>query len=573
MYLLGIAGQVHDASAALLKDGEIVAAVEEERFSRFKHMGMLQSEGLPSRSIDYCLEKAGITLAEVDHICYFFQPFRELYHQLKFEAKRLFNDPTARVFYMFQKAELFKAHLKTIGLLRTRQRGRAKVHYVEHHRCHAATCHFLSGVHESAVLIMDAIGEHASTTWYHAVGNQMTCLKTIDYPASLGMLYAQVTRYCGFTPWADEYKLMGLASFGEPKYLDVFRDLLQLGAKGSYRINMKYFNRSFRGPDLLGPLFYGTLGPAREKGDEVTSHYKNVAASLQRRLEEVALSMAEELYRVTKTPNLCLSGGVALNCSMNGTLSRHSPFKNIIIHNASGDNGTSLGAALYVWHSVLGNPIKKDIPNHAYLGPSYTNQRILRALEAAKCRSFRECDEEELLEVTAKCITNGEIIGWFQGGMEWGPRALGARSILADATNPKMKDILNKWVKHREEFRPFAPTVMEEDVHDYFECQGRSPYMTVVYAVREEKRSVIPAVTHIDGTARVQTISEADHPRYYRLLRKLKELTGVPVVINTSFNVMGEPIVCTPEDAIRCFYGTGIDRLIIGNYIVTKADR
>ena len=345
MYLLGIAGQVHDASAALLKDGEIVAAAEEERFSRFKQMGMLQSGGLPHQSIRYCLEEAGITLQDVDHICYFFQPIRELFHQVKFDAKRLFKNPVLAAYYIFQKAEIFKAHLKTIGLMRPQMSKKAKVHYVEHHRAHAATCHFLSGVDESAVLIMDAAGEHASTSMYHAVGNKMTCLKSINYPHSLGMLYAQVTRFCGFTPWVDEYKVMGLASYGEPKYLDVFRDVIQLRPGGEYRLNMRYFNKNFKGPDLLGPLFYSAFGPARKKDEPVASKYMDIAASLQARLEEVALYIVEELYRLTQTPNLSLSGGVALNCAMNGKLHSQSSFKKIIVHNASGDNGTSLGAA------------------------------------------------------------------------------------------------------------------------------------------------------------------------------------------------------------------------------------
>lgn len=419
---------------------------------------------------------------------------------------------------------------------------------------------------------MDNIGENAATSWYHTIGTKMKRLKTIDYPHSLGRIYAELTRFCGFMPWSDEYKLMGLASFGTPTYLDTFRDVIQTRPKGEYRLNLKYFNRALKGPVLLGPVFYETFGPPRKRGEPLTQEHTNIAASLQKRLEEVALYMAAELYRLTGTPNLCVSGGVALNCSMNGRLHADSPFKEIIVHNASGDAGTALGAALYAWHSILGNPISTDIPNHAYLGPSYTNEQILAVLRAAKCPHVHKYDEAELLDVTARAIARGEIVGWFQGGMEWGPRALGARSILADARNPDMKDILNKWVKRREEFRPFAPTVTQEDAHEYFHCNGASPYMTVVYKVREDKRAVIPAVTHVDGTARVQTISEKDHPRYYRLLRRLKELTGVPVIVNTSFNVMGEPIVCTPADAIRCFYSSGIDDLVIGDYIITKTN-
>ncbi|HEU5322893.1 MAG TPA: carbamoyltransferase N-terminal domain-containing protein, partial [Methylomirabilota bacterium] len=449
MYVLGIAGQVHDAAVALLKDGEIVAAAEEERFSRQKFMGMLQCEGVPSQSLRYCLATAGITLDEVDHIAYFFRPFVELWHQARFDARRALRRPATGLFYMFQKAELCKAHLKTIGLLRMQQRRPSRVHYVEHHKAHAASCHFLSGEAESAVLVMDAIGEHASTTWYHAVGADLRRLKTIDYPHSLGMLYAQVTRFCGFTPWSDEYKLMGLASFGEPRYLDAFRDVIQSRPGGEYRINLDYLHPSLKGPDLLGPKFFATFGPARRKDETVTDHYTSIAASLQRRLEEVALDMAAELHRRTGTRHLCVTGGVAHNCSMNGKLRTQSPFTKLTVHNASGDTGTALGAALYVWHSVLGHPIRTQVGNHAYLGPSYSNARILAALRAAKCTAYREYDEEPLLETTAKSITNGEIVGWFQGGMEWGPRALGARSILADATNPKMKDILNKWVKHR----------------------------------------------------------------------------------------------------------------------------
>lgn len=570
-YLLGIGGQVLDASAALLRNGEIVAAAEEERFSRQKFQGMMQAGGLPWKSIDYCLKQAGISIDDVDHICYFFRPWNEFFNQIWHDTKRSLRNPAAGAFYMFQKAEILKAHLKSLRLLQMqRKNGRAQVHFVEHHQTHAATCHYLSGEQETAVLVIDAIGEMASTSWYHMQGTQSRLLKRIDYPHSLGMLYAQITRFCGFAPWSDEYKLMGLASFGEPEYLDQFRKIIPLRPDGGYRIDTSYLSPALRGPDLLGEKFYRTFGPARQKGQAVDRHYTNVATSMQRRLEEVALAMAEELHRQTKASTLCVSGGVALNCSMNGKLYLHSPFSRILTHNNSGDSGTSLGAALHVWHAVLGNPLPRKIPNHGYLGPTYDNAQILAAIRAAKCETFEECDEATLIDKTANFIKDGEIVGWFQGGMEWGPRALGARSILADATNPAMKDILNKWVKHREEFRPFAPAVLEEDAKDYFEMNGPSPYMTVVYKVREEKRTAIPAVTHIDGTARVQTVSADDHPRYYQLIRRFKELTGVPVVVNTSFNVMGEPIVCAPEHAIRCFYGTGIDRLVIGNYIITK---
>ena len=573
-YLLGIGGQVLDASAALLRDGEIVAAAEEERFSRQKFQGMMQAGGLPRKSIDYCLKKAGITIDDVDHICYFFRPWNEFFNQIWFDAKRSITSPLAGAFYMFQKAEILKAHLKSLKLLQMqRTKGPAQVHYVEHHMTHAATCHFLSGEEHTAIMCIDAIGEIASTSWYDARGTNMELLKRIDYPNSLGMLYAQVTRFCGFKPWSDEYKLMGLASFGEPEYIEKFRKIIILDEDGGYHIDDSYLSPALRGPDLLGEKFYKTFGPARAKYQDVDKHYTNVAASMQRRLEEVALAMAESLHRRTKADTLCVSGGVALNCSMNGKLYLHSPFKKVLTHNNSGDSGSSLGAALYVWHSVLGNPIRKQIPNHGYLGPSYDNDVILKAIKAAKCETYEECDEETLVRKTAQYIKDGEIIGWFQGGMEWGPRALGSRSIVADATNPHMKDILNKWVKHREEFRPFAPAVLEEDAKDYFEMNGPSPYMTIVYRVKPEQREKIPAVTHVDGSARVQTVGPNDHPRYYKLIKRFKELSGVPVIINTSFNVMGEPIVCAPEDAIRCFYGTGIDRLVIGNYILTKNPR
>ena len=570
-YVLGIGGLVIDASAALLGDGEIVAAAEEERFSRLKFQGMLQAGGLPRKSIQYCLDRAGITIDDVDHVGYFFRPYNEFANQLWFDAKRSLRNPVLGAFYMFQKAEIFKAHLKGIQLLQMQRRnGPARVHYVEHHRTHAATCHYLSGLEESAILVIDAIGEIASTSWYHARGTEMERLRSINYPHSLGMLYAQVTRYCGFKPWADEYKLMGLASFGEPEYLEEFRKIVVSKPRGEYRINYDYLQPALRGPDLLGERFYSTFGPARGRREAVDRHYTNVAASMQCRLEEVALDMANEIHRITKTDVLGVSGGVALNCSMTGRLHRDSPFKRIVTDNSSGDAGSSLGAALYVWHNVLGNPLRSEIPNHAYLGPTYSREDILAAIKAAKCSTFVELREDELLDRTAQFIHDGEIVGWFQGGMEWGPRALGARSILADATNPEMKDILNRWVKHREEFRPFAPTVLEEDAPDYFEMDSGSPYMTVVYRVRPEKQKIIPAVTHVDGTARVQTVSASDHARYYGLIMSFKRLTGVPVVVNTSFNVMGEPIVCTPADAIRCFYGTGIDRLAIGDFVITK---
>ncbi len=561
MYILGIGYGSHDASASLLNDGQIVAAAEEERFTRIKHC-----PSFPQNAIDFCLKRAGISPNEIDHIAHWWDyskfTFRKFLYGLKYLRKNytLLRYETSRGRLNTERQRLVD---RWLGITRPVQH-----HFVTHHTAHAASAYYPSGFDEAAVLSIDGRGEWECTVLYYANDKGIKKLKQIFFPNSLGIFYSTFTSYLGFEIDSDEYKVMGLAPYGEPAYKDTFEKILRLKPEGSYELDLDYFKFHYRmfPKDWFSPKVEKIFGPRRRKDDAVEQRHADIACSLQKRLEDAELHVVNHLYKLTKCKNLCIAGGVGLNCVANGRILRETPFKNVFIQPASNDAGTSLGAALYVHNQVLGGNNHCNFTD-AYLGPEYSNDEIKRNLDLCKI-SYTYCKDPG--KIAARFIAHGKIVGWFQGRMEFGPRALGNRSILADPRRKEMKDIVNKAIKYREEFRPFAPAVTMESVKDFFVNGVPSPYMLLVTDVLPEKRAIIPAITHEDGTARLQTVNREANPRFHELISEFGKITGVPVVLNTSFNVKGEPIVCSPSEAIRCFYSTGLDVLIMGNYLVQK---
>jgi carbamoyltransferase len=578
VYILGINAYHGNASAAIVCDGRLVAAVEEERFNRVKY-----AAGFPAAAIRYCLAEAGITLDDVDHIAIPRNPWARLGTKLLYAVRMpRFARERARVLAQF--TSLPKALAQAFEV--DPQRIRARYHRVEHHLAHLASTFFVSPFEQAAVLSADGLGDFASTMWATGEGNRLRVHGAVAFPHSLGMYYTAITQYLGFWKFGDEYKVMGLAAYGEPAYLEEFRRILQSNAALGFRLNLAYFSHHHTGPDMtwreadktpqlgriFSPYLEERLGPTRAPDQPVEQHHRNAAATMQACLEEVLFDLLTTLQRRTGHRALCLAGGVAFNCAANGKIFDRTPFDQVYVQPAAGDAGLAVGAAYYVYHQVLGRP-RTFVMEHPYWGPAYSREQIRAALERSSIASSEfqvtELPEEQLAKETAKEIAGGKIVGWFQGRAEWGPRALGNRSILADPRRAEMKDILNRRIKHREVFRPFAPSILEEATGEYFEKAYPSPFMALAYAVRPEKRKEIPAPTHVDGTGRLQTVSRTVNPRYWRLIREFANLTGVPVVLNTSFNE-NEPIVCQPEEAIECFLRTKMDTLVLGNTIVRK---
>ena len=578
MIVLGINAYHGDASAAILVDGELVAAVEEERFTRVKH-----TAGFPAHAVRYCLQAAGVTIQEVDHIAIPRNPRARLVQKVLYAVKLpRFALERVRVLGHFGRikealAQALEVDPKAI---------KATFHRVEHHLAHLASSFFVSPFERAAVLSLDGLGDFASGMWGIGEGNRITVWGSVPFPHSVGMYYTAVTQFLGFWKYGDEYKVMGLSAYGEPEFLEEFRQMLRVNDGMGYEMDLRYFRHHTDGPTMtweagepqLGQLFseefvrrFGDPHPPRTP---VGRREENLAASLQARLEEVVLHQINALYRLvaerTKQPTnaLAYAGGVAFNCVANGKVFDDTPFEHLYIQPAAGDAGLAIGAAFYVWHQVLGYP-RKFVMEHAYWGPEFSDADIRRALERHGL-AYRQLDRETLVRETAQRIAQGKVVGWFQGRMEWGPRALGNRSIVVDPRRPEMKDILNKRVKHREPFRPFAPSVLEEYTGEYYEHSYPSPFMLLAYKVRPEKRDEIPAPTHVDGTGRLQTVSQKTNPLYWQLIDAFRQLTGVPVVLNTSFNE-NEPIVCTPDEAIDCFLRTHMDVLAIGCFLVERA--
>jgi carbamoyltransferase len=581
MNILGINAYHGNASAAIVCDGRLVAAVEEERFNRVKY-----AAGFPAQAIRYCLKEAGLALADIDHVAVPRNPYARLLTKLFYAARMpSFARERAKVLAKFTGipealALVFETDPKQLT---------AKFHRVEHHQAHLASSFFVSPFERAALLSADGLGDFASTMWGTGSGNRMDVDGVIAFPHSLGLFYSGVTQYLGFPKFGDEYKVMGLAAYGQAEQMEAFREIVQFDAHSNgnrFRLGLDYFTHHRTGPEMswaeadktpaLGKMFSDEmpkrLGPARSPEEPLEQRHRNLAASLQARLEEVYLGMLKKLAERTGLKAVCLAGGVAFNCVANGKIFDATPFEQVYVHPAAGDAGLAVGAAYYVWHQKLGRP-RSFVMDHAYWGPGYSREEIRRAIDsnglAQSGYSITELPEEELSHRAAAIVADGKILGWFQGRAEWGPRALGNRSIVADPRRPEMKEILNRRIKHREMFRPFAPSILAEATGEYFDKSHPSPFMTLAYSVRTEKRGAIPAPTHVDGTGRLQTVTREANPRYHALISAFRDLTGVPVVLNTSFND-NEPIVCRPEEAIDCFLRTQMDALALGDFLITK---
>jgi len=590
--ILGISAFYHDSAAALVVDGEVIAAAQEERFTRKKH-----DPSYPACAIDYVLSEAGLTLDKVGHVVFYDKPFlkfeRLLETYVAYAPKGLKQFGMAMPVWLREKLFLKAQLTKNLKKLEN-EFDAERLLFGEHHFSHAASAFYPSPFEEAIVLTLDGVGEWATTTVSIGKGNKLEIVKEIHFPHSLGLLYSAFTYYTGFRVNSGEYKVMGLAPYGEPKYKDLILDkLIDLKEDGSFRLDQSYFNYA-TGLTMTNKKFSNLFGePVRKpESDQLTQFHMDIAASVQAVTEEVVLKMTRSLAKEYCIPNLCLAGGVSLNCVANGKILRDKNFKEIWVQPAAGDAGGALGAALAVWHKEIDKPRKvnpTDSMRGSYLGPSYSQEDIEKELINCDAK-FEAVTEEEMLEQTSQAIAEGKAVGWFQGRMEFGPRALGGRSILGDPRSETMQKTLNLRVKYRESFRPFAPSVLRQDVSEWFETDYDSPYMLLVDDVRKDKhiemtkeeeslfgidklnikRSSIPAVTHVDYSARIQTVHKNTNPKYHALITKFKEKTGCGVVINTSFNVRGEPIVCTPEDAFKCFMGTEIEMLAIGNCVLRK---
>ncbi len=560
MNILGISSFYHDAAACLIRDGQVVAAASEERFTRKKH-----DQHFPINAIRYCLTEGKLLVDDLDYIGFYEKPF------IKFQ--RILQSHVAcfpRSFGAFLRAIPSWLHQKLSipDLIKEELQYEGPVYMIEHHLSHAASAFLVSPFREAALLTVDGVGEWSTATWGRGKDTEIELFNEIRFPHSLGLLYTAFTYYLGFKVNSAEYKVMGLAPYGEPRYRKQVGELIDVAEDGSFRLNMDYFGYHY-GLRMTTERFHDLFGgPPRQPEGEVTQRHRDIAASVQAVLEEVLLRMAHSLYRETGLESLCMAGGVALNCVANGRILRDGPFQNLFIQPAAGDAGGALGVAAYIQHSMLGRP-REYVMSHAFLGPSFGSDEI-RAFLRAKGAVFEELDRAELLETTARAIAGQEVVGWFQGRMEFGPRALGSRSILADARKPENRDRVNQKIKFRESFRPFAPAVLVERAKEYFDLDHESPFMLLVAQSVDGARR-LPATTHVDGSARIQTVDADTNPLFHELLHAFDRLTGTPVLINTSFNVRGEPIVGSPADALRCFLETGMDMLVIDRFILRKA--
>jgi carbamoyltransferase len=563
-YVLGISCFYHDSAAALLKDGVVIAAGQEERFSRKRH-----DSGFPMKAIQYVLHEAGIRPEELDAVGFYDKPL------LKFE--RMLSTYVAtfpRSFNSFRKAMPIWLHEKlwVPSIIRKELKPyKGPIYFAEHHVSHAASCFLPSPFEEAAILTVDGVGEWATASYGVGKGTDVTMLKEIRFPHSLGLLYSAFTYYLGFKVNSAEYKVMGLAPYGKPVHFDrIMREMVHLKEDGSFKLDMKYFayDHGLRMTNGAFDEFFG--GPPRKPETWMAEREFDIAASVQKVCEEVVLHMVRHLHAQTGLTRLCMAGGVALNCVANGRVIRETPMKELWVQPAAGDAGGAVGVAHYLYNTIEKRPRAKGW-THAYLGPQFTDAEIAQYLDGAGAK-YTTLTDHDLPRRTAKLVSEGNVVGWFQGRMEFGPRALGARSILADPRDPKMRDTLNMKIKFREGFRPFAPSVLMDKAAEWFEIDCDSPYMLLVAQVREGKRT-IPSVTHVDNSARLQTVTRDEAPLYYDLIRAFDEITGVPIVINTSFNVRGEPIVCTPHDAYLCFMRTDMDHLVLGHHLLGKKEQ
>ncbi len=600
-YILGIACFYHDASACLLKNGEVFAAAEEERFTRIKH-----DSSFPSFAIEYCLAEAGIDVQDLEAICFYEKPFKkferiihqylhklppfssfvaflnnwladlqELSHKEREDTVKLKHSAFRPGFQVLHE-RFGKLYIKSI--IRNILKFDKEIYFCDHHQSHAASSFYPSSFDAAAIVTIDGVGEWSTLTYGTGKDNRIQLKSQIAYPHSLGLLYSTITAYLGFSVNNSEYKVMGLSSYGNTNahtnpYMEKFRRLIDVKDDGSFRLNLDFF-AFHRSKQMYSEELEQLMGiPARTGESELTQAHKDIAAALQMTTEEVVFKVLNHVHRETGLDSLCMAGGVALNSVLNGKILQNTPFKQVSIHPCAGDGGASLGAALFCQHQILGKT-ERARKESAYLGPEFSNEQIRFYLDGNGINYQQLSGDRDLIDTTASLIAKGAVVGWFQGRMEWGPRALGARSILANPSDREMQHTLNCKVKHREQFRPFAPAVCLDDAMTYFDCDSPIPdpadFMLMVYPIREAWREKIPAVTHVDGSGRLQVVKEAANSRYYKLIKKVGEITGIPIVINTSFNIRGEPIVCTPDDAYTCMMGTEIDYLVIGDFLVER---
>jgi carbamoyltransferase len=573
--ILGLNAYHGDASAALFADGRLACALEEERFSRLKHQA-----GFPALAVTHSLAHAGIEPGALQHVAISRNPNAHLHRKLMFA---LSQGPALSALrdrmWNVSKIRDVKSTLATVFDLNPSDLG-AEVHRVEHHHAHMASSFFVSPFDRAALLSIDGFGDFVSTMWGRGCDRKIDVDGWVEFPHSMGLLYTAITQYLGFMRYGDEFKVMGLAPYGEPEYLEALRRLVHRSGDGSFALDLSYFVHHSDGVSMtwesgaptIGAVFSSrleqTFGPRRQPGEPLERKHENMAASLQALLEDVVLELLRTLAAKTKMTDLCMAGGVALNCTMNGKIQSETPFERVYIQPAAYDAGTALGAALYVKHQTLGAP-RDLVMDHPYWGLEYSREACRAALEAHRL-PYRELSDEQLADEVAAHVTNRQIVGWYQGRFEWGPRALGNRSILCDPRDGSMKDHLNQRIKHRESFRPFAPSVLEERAAEWFEDGAASPFMLKTCHVRREKQALVPAITHVDGTARQQTVSKDTNPKYWKLIQSFEKKTGIPILVNTSFNE-NEPIVNTPGEAISCFVRNDMDVLALGPFLVQRA--
>lgn len=561
MNILGISCNYHDAAACLIRNGEVAVAVQEERFNRIKN-----SPEFPINAINYCIQGGGITFDDIDYIGFYEKPFlkfsRVIIDHLQAWPCSLKNFLDTMPNWLQDRLIIPLKLNKEVGF-------KGKVFFIKHHLSHAASAFFVSPFEQAAILTADAVGEWATMTYGRGEGNEIKIIKELQYPHSLGLLYTALTTYLGFAAHQGEGTIMALASCGEPRYLDKLKKIVAVKPDGSYVLDQRFFGFN-KGSRMYSHKFIKDFGPERKPEGKLEDRHKDIAASLQKLTEENLVTIARHIYAETKLNRLCLAGGLFLNCVANSKILEQSPFKEIYIQPAAGDSGGALGVAAYIDHSILKNP-RHYVMRQAYLGTEYSPGQI-KSILLNKNIVFKEFTDEALSKFIAKEISQDKIVGWFQGKMEFGPRALGNRSILANPRNPAIKEILNSKVKQREPFRPYAPAVLEERAEEFFELSCASPFMLLAPLVRNEKKEIIPGVVHVDGTARVQTVSKNTNQKLWQLIKEFDNITGIPMIINTSFNLRGEPIVCAPDDAIDCFQRSKMDYLVLGNFVMQRLD-
>ncbi|MCI0487330.1 MAG: carbamoyltransferase [Blastocatellia bacterium] len=576
MNILGISGQERDAAAALVRDGRVVAAIEEEKLARIRHIGMNYAGGLPFRAIEFCLKSANLTLEDIDCVAYYMEAHKLFHREIAFYSSRAFAAPAAPPLeefpgYFVESLNELKGRLRTRRLVESRLSGRGRFLEVAHHLSHGASAFYASGFPRSAVIAVDDRGDMTTTALMRGEGAHLVIDREAAFPNSIGMVYSAVTAALGFNYTGDWHKVMWLAPTGEPEFRDLFGDLLSVGEDGLPAVNLDYFDASFRGTPSLSARFFERAGfSVRAKDEPLTARHRNIACSLQACVEDVLCEIAARHRERTGEKNLCLAGGVALNSMVNSAIERRAGFDRLFVQPAAGNAGCSIGAALYAWHEEMGNTERVYRMEHAFLGPQFDEEEIKSVLDNCKISYEYFLTEDKLIAEVARLLAQGRIAGWFRGAMEFGPRTLGARSLLASPVDEFMRDNLNTFIKHREEFRPFSASVPEEREEEFFEPSALTDFLQGVSRIKEGKQHLIPAAVFGDRLVRVHSVSRKTNPSFWKLLVKFGEMAGVPVLLNTSFNLFGEPVVSTPREAVRGFYCSGIDCLAIGNFLIKK---